>query len=133
MRGSGRACKFPEMINLSKLAVCIVLVLATLVLIAAPDDAFAQRKPFMRSQVFLPPPVFAPPRRFVRPHRQFRHEVARRRPSARVIARAKRRLGLPPSARAVGWRMVQRGNAVYWKIIFRVGNRQIPVEIRAGR
>ena len=133
MRGSGRACKLPEMIYLSKLAVCVALFMATLILMAAPDDAFAQRKRFMRPQVLLYPPVLAPPGRLIRPHRQFRHDVAGRRPSARAIDLAKRQLGLPPSARAVGWRMVQRGGAVYWKIIFRVGNRQIPVEIRVGR
>lgn len=58
--------------------------------------------------------------------------ISRRCPFA-VISRAKRRMKLPSSARAVGCRMVKQGANRFWKVIFRVGNRQISVKMRARR
>jgi hypothetical protein len=52
------------------------------------------------------------------------------RPSAAAIEDARRRNGLPATARAVGWRLVDGGKV--WKIIFIVGNRQVAVEVPAG-
>jgi hypothetical protein len=58
--------------------------------------------------------------------------LAEGRPSAAAIEDARRRNGLPASARAVGWRLVGGAGGKVWKIIFRVGNRQVAVEIPAG-
>jgi hypothetical protein len=54
------------------------------------------------------------------------------RPSAAAIDDARRRNGLPATARAVGWRLVDGAGGKMWKIIFRVGNRQVAVEVPAG-
>lgn len=59
--------------------------------------------------------------------------VAEGRPSAAAIQTARKRKGLPAAARAIGWRLVDRGGGKAWKIIFRVGNRQVAVEVPAGR
>jgi hypothetical protein len=56
--------------------------------------------------------------------------LAQGRPSASVIESARRSGGLPADARAVGWRLVEGGQI--WKIIFRVGNRQVAVKVPAG-
>ena len=57
--------------------------------------------------------------------------VAQGRPPRRVIRQARRMAGLPPSARAVGGRLVRRNGTRFWKIIFLVGNRQVPVTVPA--
>lgn len=54
------------------------------------------------------------------------------RPSAAAIEAARQRNGLPPTARAVGWRLIDGAGGKVWKIIFRVGNRQVAVEMPAG-
>jgi len=59
-------------------------------------------------------------------------KVVQGRPSASVIERARRSGGLPADARAIGWRLVDGGGGRVWKIIFRVGNRQVAVEVPAG-
>lgn len=59
------------------------------------------------------------------------HLVGQRCPSS-IISRARQRLGLPRSARAVGCRMVKKNGNRFWKVIFRDGNRQMAVKIRAG-
>jgi hypothetical protein len=71
-------------------------------------------------------PGLAPPPRAV-PMR-----LAEGRPSAAAIEDARRRNGLPATARAVGWRLVDGAGGKVWKIIFRVGNRQVAVEVPAG-
>jgi hypothetical protein len=58
--------------------------------------------------------------------------LAEGRPSAAAIEDARRRNGLPATARAVGWRLVDGAGGKVWKIIFRVGNRQVAVEVPAG-
>lgn len=58
--------------------------------------------------------------------------LAQGRPSAGAIEEARRRNGLPETARAVGWRLVDGTGGKVWKIIFRVGNRQVAVEVPAG-
>jgi hypothetical protein len=66
------------------------------------------------------------------PPRAVPTRVAEGRPSAAAIEDARRRTGLPATARAVGWRLVDGAGGKVWKIIFRVGNRQVAVEVPAG-
>lgn len=59
--------------------------------------------------------------------------IAQGRPPRHVIAQARRTAGLPPSARALRGRLVSRNGSNFWKIIFLVGNRQVPVTVPARR
>jgi hypothetical protein len=70
--------------------------------------------------------------RLTSPPRAAPMRLAEGRPSAAAIEEARRRNGLPATARAVGWRLVDGASGKVWKIIFRVGNRQVAVEVPAG-
>lgn len=86
------------------------------------DDAFAGKLHGLHGDAFL------------QPQSQTQHQphlVGQRCPSS-VISRARQKLRLPHSARAVGCRMVKKNGNRFWKVIFRDGNRQMAVKIRAG-
>jgi hypothetical protein len=80
----------------------------------------------------LPSPGMIARRGWVLPGVAVPTRLAEGRPSAAAIEDARRRNGLPATARAVGWRLVDGAGGKVWKIIFRVGNRQVAVEVPAG-
>lgn len=121
MRGSGRGRHIPGMNNSGKTVIWLMVAAFCLSATAFFDGALAGRIHGVGSDVLQPL------------SHTFQHPqlVGQRCPSS-VIARARQRLRLPHSARAVGCRMVKKNGNRYWRVIFRDGNRQMAVNIRAG-